>query len=117
MSDPRYTDPRLNDPREPVRRDQRLGELEESNAMWGWIAGGVVLALLLLFVFGRAPDTTNTTSTDNGIPPASTTLAPPRNPAPPVNAEAPRPAPSTTTGQASSPPANPPATTGQSTPQ
>lgn len=23
-----------------------------SNAMWGWIAGGIVLALLLVFVFG-----------------------------------------------------------------
>ena len=99
MSDPRYTDPRLSQPLEDDdRRAQRLGELEESNAMWGWSAGGVVLALLMLFIFGRAPDTT-TASLDNGMPPASTTTAPPRNPAPPVaNTQAPRPAP-TTTGQ------------------
>jgi hypothetical protein len=106
MSDPRFTDPRLSQPMtdDDARRNQRLGELEASNAMWGWIAGGVVLALLLLFIFGRAPDsTTSTAKVDNGIPPASTTTAPPRNPAPPAtNAQAPRPQPSTT-GQGATP--------------
>src|SRR6185436_10787291 len=34
-------------------RSQRLNELESSNAMWGWIAGAVVLALVLMFVFTR----------------------------------------------------------------
>ena len=57
MSDPRYTDPRLNDPIRPdLPPSQRMSELEESNAMWGWIAGGVWLALTVAFEFsfGRA---------------------------------------------------------------
>ena len=104
MSDPRYTDPRLDPPplREDPKRDQRLGELEASNAMWGWIAGGVVLALLLLFVFGRAPTTSETASTNmNAPPPGQTTLAPSSNPAPtpPAITQAPRPTPPATTGQ------------------
>src|SRR5262245_15460658 len=55
MSDPNYTDPRLAPPlREETRRDQqRMGELEQSNAMWGWVAGGIVLALVLMFVFSN----------------------------------------------------------------
>src|SRR5205085_3361510 len=62
MSDPRYRDPRFDPP--PLRdddiRSQRLNELESSNAMWGWIAGAVVLALVLMFVFtrGQVNDTT-----------------------------------------------------------
>ena len=100
MSDPRYTDPRLGEPllRDPDRA-QRLGELEASNAMWGWIAGGIVLALLMLFIFGRTPNTTDTASMQ---PPAttSTSMSTPRTPAAPTPA-APRPAP-TTTGQGSS---------------
>ncbi len=58
MSDPRYTDPRLSD--QPVSADERrrrMQELENSNAVWGWIAGGIVMALLLVFVFGRGPNT------------------------------------------------------------
>ena len=55
MSDPRYTDPRLNDPPQDEYQRNRIGELDKSNAMWGWVAGGIVLALLLVFVFGRAP--------------------------------------------------------------
>jgi hypothetical protein len=94
MSDPRYTDPRLTDPpleQERNVRDQRLGELEQSNAMWGWIAGGVVLALLLVFIFGRSP-TTDTASTDVSPPASSTTgMAPPRNPAPPAQPNRPSP--------------------------
>ena len=95
MSDPNYTDPRFSPPpHDDIRRDQRLGELEASNAMWGWIAGGVVLALLLLFVFGRAPNTSDTASIEP--PAASTTLAPPRTPAQPPTANIPRQPPSTT---------------------
>jgi hypothetical protein len=100
MSDPRYTDPQY-DPlrvREDTERARKLGQIESTNAMWGWIAGGVIVVLLLLFIFGRSPDTSNTAQ--NGpIPPAATTgAAPPPNPAPPSSARAPAPAP-TTTGQ------------------
>lgn len=104
MSDPHYTDPRLDPPlfREDSNRAQRLGELETSNAMWGWIAGGVVLALLLLFVFGRAPNTADTASNNMNAPrPGPSTLAPPSNPAPtpPAVTQAPSPTPPATTGQ------------------
>jgi hypothetical protein len=96
MSDPNYTDPRLAPPlREEGRRDQRLGELEASNAMWGWVAGGIVLALVLMFVFSNTGTNTNTAAVDNGIPPASTTHAPPRVP-PPAATPAPQSQPSTT---------------------
>lgn len=103
MSDPRYTDPRLNDaPLEDDIQRRRMGELEQSNAMWGWIAGGIVLALLLVFVFGRSP-TTDTASTQmNAPPPGQSTLSPPTSPATPSTAQSPRPAPATT-GQGSPP--------------
>lgn len=83
MSDPNYTDPRMAPPpRNESNREQRLGDLEASNAMWGWIAGGIVLALVLMFVFSNTGTNTNTAAVDNGIPPASTTNAPPRVPSP-----------------------------------
>ena len=108
MSDPRFTDPRLTEPprddmRDEMHREQRLGELEQSNAMWGWIAGGVVLALLLVFIFGRGPDTRDTASMQNQPSQSQTTGMAPRGPAP----SAP-----TTTGQGSQPAQ--PSTTGQS---
>jgi hypothetical protein len=99
MSDPRYTDPRLSDP--PLQDDQRqrLGELDQSSTMWGWVAGGIVLALLLVFVFGRSPTSDQPSTAMTAPPPGPTTLAPPSSPpTPPIAAE--RPAPSTT-GQGS----------------
>jgi hypothetical protein len=99
MSDPRNRDPRFDPP--PLQQDdirsQRLNELESSNAMWGWVAGAVVLALVLMFVFTRGQ--VNDTTASNTIPaPATTTgSAIPQSPAPPI-ATAPKPAPSTTTG-------------------
>ena len=64
MSDPRYRDPRLDPPplQEDDIRSQRLNELESSNAMWGWVAGAVVLALVLMFVFTRGQVTDTTAS-------------------------------------------------------
>ena len=100
MSDPRYKDPRFDQP--PLQdddiRSRRLNELESTNAMWGWIAGAVVLALVLMFVFtrGQVNDTTA-----NNVPAAATTgSAPPKKPAAPMSSQAPKPLPSTpsTTG-------------------
>src|SRR4051794_26305023 len=97
MSDPRYRDPRFDPP--PLRdddiRSQRLNELESSNAMWGWVAGAVVLALVLMFVFTRG-QVNDTTASNVPAPPASTTTgSAPKSPAPPA-ANIPSPAPSTT---------------------
>jgi hypothetical protein len=97
MSDPRYTDPRLSDP--PLRDDtqlERVKELDRSgNAMWGWIAGGAVLALILVFVFARGPDATNTATTNMDRPAATTGTSAPRMPAETTGQATPRPAPST----------------------
>jgi len=101
MSDPQFRDPRIDPPplRDDEIRSQRLNALESSNAMWGWVAGAVVLALVLMFVFTRG-QVSDTTANNVPVPPAATTTgsAPSVNPAPPA-AMAPKPAPSTTTGQ------------------
>ena len=92
MSDPRYTDPRTGLPPRPMTpdpddmgpaeaaRQQRLGEFNRSNAMWGWIAGGVVLALLIVFIFGSSPTTQQASNQMTAPPPGQTTLSPPANP-------------------------------------
>jgi hypothetical protein len=89
MSDPRYRDPRLDPPplQEDEIRSQRLNELESSNAMWGWVAGAVVLALVLMFVFTRG-QVNDTTASNVPAPPAATTTGSgtPANPAPPTAA-------------------------------
>jgi hypothetical protein len=90
MSDPRYTDPRPNDPMRDDLHRQRPGELDSSNTMWGWIAGGIVLALLLVFVFGRSPTTDQASTQMTAPPPGPTTLSPPSSPPNP---------PASTTGQ------------------
>ena len=102
MSDPRYRDPRFEQPplQEDDIRSQRLNELESSNAMWGWIAGAVVLALVLMFVFTRG-SVNDTTASNVPAPPATTTgsattgSAPRQNPAAPMSQPT-KPAPSTT---------------------
>jgi hypothetical protein len=87
-------------------REARIDRDYGSNAMWGWIAGAVVLVLMLVFLFGGTTDSTNTASNQPNAPVVNT---------PPANniANAPRgtvnpPAASDTTGQASPrPPASP----------
>jgi hypothetical protein len=101
MSDPRYRDPRLDQPplQEDDIRSQRLNELESSNAMWGWVASAVVLALVLMFVFTRG-QVNDTTASNVPAPPAATiSSAPPQNPAGP--APAPSVTPPSTTGSGS----------------
>jgi hypothetical protein len=82
-------------------RDARIDRDYGSNAMWGWIAGAVVLVLMLVFLFGGPSDNANTASNQSNAPVVNT---------PPANniANAPRgtvnpPAASETTGQNSSP--------------
>lgn len=77
MSDPRFSDPRPSEA--PIENDierRRLGELDRSNTMWGWIAGGIVLALLLVFVFGRSPVTDQASTELTAPPPGPSTLSP-----------------------------------------
>jgi hypothetical protein len=97
MSDPSSRDPRFDPivPPEEDARSRRLAELNTSNAMWGWIAGAVVLALVLIFVFARV-NVTDTASNPASPRTSTTGMAPPNQPAPPATTQAPRPAPSTT---------------------
>jgi hypothetical protein len=93
MSDPLFKDPRLDTPvQEDEIRRRRMAEMEGSNAMWGWIAGAVVLALVLVFIFARG-QSTDTTASNVPSPPVTTGVAPPAG-TPPV--ATPRPTPSTT---------------------
>lgn len=102
MSDPRYTDPRTGEP--PLRTDFERADIREpvrsSSAMWGWVAGGIVLALLLVFVFGRSPTTDTASNNMTAPPPGQTTLSPPTSPPVPPAAQRPSPA---TTGQGGAP--------------
>jgi hypothetical protein len=86
MSDPRHRDPKYDPPplREDEIRSRRVSELASSNAMWGWIAGGVIVALVLIFVFARGPGSdTAATNTTVPSPPATTGQAPRPAPATP----------------------------------
>jgi hypothetical protein len=109
MSDPRYDPPPL---REEPPQARRYGELQSSTAMWGWIAGAVVLALVLVFIFGRW-DSTDSTATNTTVTPPATTGMAPRNPAPattpPARTQSTNPAPSTTPAPSTSPGSSPPA--------
>lgn len=106
MSDPRYTDPRTG--QTPLRDERPQHPVEDldpamersSNAMWGWVAGGIVLALVLVFIFSRTPSTDTASNNMTAPPPGQSTLSPPS--APPTPPTAQRPAPSTT-GQGGAP--------------
>jgi hypothetical protein len=104
MSDPRFQDRRYDPPplQEDDLRSRRLNELESSNAMWGWVAGAVVLALVLVFVFTRG-QVENSPSASLPAPAATTGAAPPANSLPSRAQNTPR-APSTT-GQGNPAPA------------
>ncbi len=115
MSDPNPNDPRTARPRDPAVNDPYVirqpapAEVRRpqgaSNAMWGWIAGGVMLALLLVFLFS-----TNTADRTATVPPAATTgMSPERSAAPPPAAGSASPARQTPAAQA--PAAQPPART------
>ena len=62
--------------------------------MWGWVAGAVVLALVLVFVFTRGSGDNSTASLPT--PPAAITGAAPPTSSPPAQARDSRPTPSTT---------------------
>src|SRR6476659_4143942 len=69
-----------------------------SNAMWGWIAGAVVLVLLLVFLFGGSNEGTNTASNQPGASAPVINTPPETNPANAPRPDSPTPS---TTGQGS----------------
>jgi hypothetical protein len=104
MSDPRYTDPRTTDPRlnDPVLRQDEPG-----SAMWGWVAG---LAVLALIAFVVVAGWNSNTASNNSPPPITTGANTPANaPNTPMRNVTP---PASTTGSgATSPQPAPPAPT------
>lgn len=69
MTDPRFNEPRLEDP--VVRRDDRTG-----TGMWGWIAGVAVLALIAFVLIAGWGGNTNTASNNPAATPGSSSSAP-----------------------------------------
>lgn len=76
MSDPRFTDPRTTDPRlnDPVLRRE-----EPASAMWGWVAGFAVLALIAFVVVAGWNSSGPTASNINSPPPVTTGANTPAN--------------------------------------
>jgi hypothetical protein len=95
MTDPRDFDGRMDLER---RMEMERSMVPASNAMWGWIAGGLFILVVLALVFNSG-DATRTASTDVSNPPATTGVAPPAR----------------TTAPAMAPAREPPSTTGQGT--
>jgi hypothetical protein len=95
MSDPRLTDPR--DYRRPDLAGPDIGSA--ANAIWGWVAAAVFVAVVLLFVFASGSNDT----ASNGV-----TLPP--------TASAPKLPPASTTGAGPSAPTMPPASAPQAAP-
>jgi hypothetical protein len=90
MSDSRFSDPRMSDPRDYQRPqlDRAGGDV---NAVWGWIAAAVFVAAVLLFVFASNPNPSGNgvnmppTASAPNLPahsPSSTTGAAPTSPMP-----------------------------------
>jgi hypothetical protein len=110
-SDPRLrnTDARLRDP-DPLEPATGYSAARRGNgAVWGWILGAVVLAVVLAFVFSMGGDGTQTASPDRS-PPTTTGAAP--SPTGPTRSTAPTTTPSPTAPSTSPAPSQtPPGTT------
>jgi hypothetical protein len=81
-------------PDDPLRRATRYDfDARRSNATWGWIAGAVVVVVVLAIVFGlgHAPNQAGTNKMANNTPPppATQTAPAPKGPANPAYSPAP----------------------------
>jgi hypothetical protein len=77
MSDYGFSDPRQSDPRD-YRRPELGRPGGDVNSIWGWIAAGVFVAAVLVFVF--ASGSGNNNAARNGVSMPPTTSAPPLPP-------------------------------------
>ncbi len=87
MTDPRDFDRRMDMER---RMEMERRMVPTASPMWGWIAGGAFILVVLALIFS-AGEGTRTASTDVSNPPATTGTAPPARTTPPQ--------PPSTTGQ------------------
>ena len=97
MTDPRDIDQRTEfGRRSDIDRRMDMEHRMGSPTPWGWIAGAVVIIVILTLIF-TSGDGTKTASTDDGTPPATTGMAP--KIAPPAISVPPRQEIPPTTGQ------------------
>jgi hypothetical protein len=73
MTDPRDFDRRMDMER---RMEMERRMVPTASPMWGWIAGGAFILVVLALIFS-AGDGTRTAGTDVSTPPATTGAAPP----------------------------------------
>jgi hypothetical protein len=84
MTDPMNTDPRLVDPPVPPDERRNAREMKEINSTWGWIAGAIVVLMLVLLIFGNVMNPSNTAGLGDQNTPSRTSSTPaPQNPSPP----------------------------------
>jgi hypothetical protein len=94
MSDYRNQDFDYRDPEDPFRRDAKMDpDVRTGNAVWGWTAAAVFLAVVLAIAFGY-------NSGQPGSRTASNDVTPPAAMAPPVPTPAPTFAPASPTPSA-----------------
>ncbi len=77
------------DPNDPLHRDEwrqdfAADETRSANAMWGWVAAAVFVAVVLFIAFTSGHNGTQTASND-AQPSASRMVTPPAAPAGPTN--------------------------------
>jgi hypothetical protein len=80
MTDPRDFDRRMDMER---RMEMERRMVPTGNAMWGWVAGGVFILVVLALVFNSG-EGTRTAGTDASNPTATTGQAPPARTTPPA---------------------------------
>ena len=105
MTDPRDYDqrPGLEDPE--IRDFDAEARARSNNAMWGWIAGGAFLVIIIALIFGTTGSGDNQSAL-NERPASNSVMNNPPATSTPIDRSAP---------PAAVPPAQGPATTGQGT--
>lgn len=96
MSDPMNTDPRMVDPPVPPNPNRRaMDDMKDANSLWTWNAGGILLLLVVVLIFGNLMNPSSTAGLGDQNTPSRTGMTQnPQNPAPPRP-----PVPPATTGQ------------------
>jgi hypothetical protein len=88
MTNPMNTDPRLIDPPAPPGPNRRaIRDAKDANSIWGWVAGGIILLLLIVFLFGSfsvPQDTATLDSRSSPVTPSTTPSRPAPNPSLPT---------------------------------
>lgn len=110
MSDPRFTDQRLNEPRntDPNYIQPAPLRAQSGGGVWGWIAGFAVVALIAFVVLAGWNNSSTENTAANGNQPVTTSNSGPvRNVTPPATTGSGSTSPLTNPATPSAPPATP----------